>query len=504
MSSGRVGNLGRLRRFMSWESFGAVFPSFLTLIFIVRYGVNVIVWDEIDVIPLVKAFFEGGPWLGYLILPHNEHLIVLPSLVILANAALTSWNVVWEMLTGWFLINVSLVVLWRFLKETVPDSSWLIVPVSWLLFLFEQSGNYVSGFSPLQWYMTPSFFLLSIYFLWRLPRPSVQFFLALLFAYLASFSSLLGLIVWPVGLGSFLKLSGGRKIIFLCGWLVAGGVSIVTYLKLWIPGGFSEPLTLDPISVLEFVFAYLGAGLGAWTPTMNEVMAVNLHNLFIHGFSNYSLNSEFGSLVVGVLYSLTFVAAIYRVRHGLSLLTPWLQMAAFAVISGVVTAFGRFGFAGLGYAVSSRYVAVSVLFLIPGFVIIMRSFAASPRTTTTATTTTRLRYGRITFLSLFVLSLFLGYVDGFERGVSLYLNMRMNLNCLHHLYDPAYRACLEAGVYPYYNILLQRIAVLNELCLGAVAGCSNFSALRVVIFLATVAVISLICWRLATYLNRSK
>src|SRR5208282_2222292 len=162
-------------------------------------------WDEITVIPLVEAFLEGGPWLSYLILPHNEHLIVFPSLVILANAALTSWNVVWEMLTGWFLINVSLVVLWRLLKETVPNLIWLIVPVSWLLFLFEQSGNYVSGFSPLAWYMTTSFFLLSIYFLWHLPRTSAVFLIALIFAYLASFSSLLGLIVWPVGLGSLLR-----------------------------------------------------------------------------------------------------------------------------------------------------------------------------------------------------------------------------------------------------------------------------------------------------------
>jgi hypothetical protein len=483
---------------MSWKSFGAVLPSLLTLIFIVRFGVNVIVWDEIDLIPLVKAFFEGGPWLSYLILPHNEHLVVFPSLVILANAALTSWNVVWEMLTGWLLINVSLLVLWKLVKETLPDSTWLIVPVSWLLFLFEQSGNYVSGFSPLVWDMTPSFFLLSIYFLWRLPRPSFNFFFALFFAYLASFSSLLGLIVWPVGLGSFLKLSGRRKIIFLFGWLVAGGVAILTYLKLWIPGGFSGSLTLDPVSVLEFVFAYLGAGLGAWTPTLNEVMALNLHNLLIHVFWYYSVNSEFGSLVVGVLYSLSFVAAIYTVRHGLPLLTPWLQMAAFAVISGVVTAFGRFGAAGIGLAVSSRYVAVSVLFLIPGFVIIMQSFAVN------APITTRLRYCRITFLSLFVVSLFLGYVDGFERGVSLYFNMRMNLDCLHHLDSPAYRACLEAGVYPDYNILLQRIAVLNKLCLGVLASCSNFSAVRVVIFVLAVAVISLVCWRLAKRLNRSK
>lgn len=496
MSSGR--NLASLKRFMSWKIFGAVFPSFLTLIFIIRFGVNVIVWDEIEFIPLVQAFFEGGPWLSHLVLPHNEHLVIFPGLVIVANATLTSWNVVWEMLTGWFLINVSLVVLWRLLKETVPNSTWLIVPVSWLLFLFEQSGNYVSGFSPLQWYMTTSFLLLSIYFLWHLPRGSVAFLLALLFAYLASFSSLLGLIVWPVGLGSFLSLSHGRKVIFLCGWILAGGVATLTYLKLWIPGGFSGSLTLDPVNVLEFVFTYLGAGLGAWTPTMNELMALNFHNLLIHFFWYYSVNSEYGSLVVGVLYSLAFVAAIYTVRHGLSLLTPWLQMAAFAVISAVVTAFGRFGFSGLGYAVSSRYVAISVLFLIPGFVIIMRSFAVSPRTTA------RLRFCRITFLSLFVVSLFLGYVDGFERGVSLYLTMLMNLNCLHHMDDPAYRACLLSSVYWDYNTLQQRIAVLNKLCLGALASCSNFSALRVIIFISALAVISLICWRLAKRLNRSK
>lgn len=325
MSSGP--NLYSLKRFMSWKIFGAVLPSLLTLIFIIRFGVNVIVWDEIQFIPLVQAFFEGGPWLSNLVLPHNEHLVVFPGLVMVVNAVLTSWNVVWEMLTGWFLINVSLVVLWRLLKETVPNSTWLIVPVSWLLFLFEQSGNFVSGFSPLQWYMTTSFLLLSIYFLWHLPRGSAAFLLALLFAYLASFSSLLGLIVWPVGLGSFLRLSHGRKIIFLCGWLVAGCVATLTYLKLWIPGGFSGSLTLEPFSVLEFVFTYLGAGLGAWTPTMNEVMSLNFHNLLIHFFWYYSPNSEYGSLVVGVLYSFAFVAAIYRVRHGLSLLTPWLQMA---------------------------------------------------------------------------------------------------------------------------------------------------------------------------------
>jgi hypothetical protein len=483
---------------MNWKSLGAAFPSLLTLVFIVRFGVNVIVWDEIDVIPLVKSFFEGGPWLSYLILPHNEHLVVFPSLVVLANAVLTSWNVVWEMLAGWFLINVSLVVMWKLLKETVPDSAWLIVPVAWLLFLFEQSGNYVSGFTPLVWYMTASFFLLSIYFLWQLPRGSVAFLIALLFAYLTSFSSLLGLIVWPVGLGSFLKLSGGRKVVFLCGWLVAGGVAILTYLKLWIPGGFSESLTLDPVSVIGFVFAYLGAGLGSWTPTVNELMSLNFNHLFIHGFSTYSVSSELGSLVVGVLYSLVFVAAMYTLRHRLSLLMPWLQMAAFAVISAVVTAFGRFGFAGLGYAVSSRYVAISVLFLIPGFVIIIRSFALNHNATA------RSRYCRLTFLSLFVLSLFFGYVDGFERGVSLYFNMLTNLNCLHHLDSPAYRACLEAGVYPDYNILLQRIAVLNKLCLGALASCSNFSAVRVIIFVLAVAVISLICWRLAKRLNRLK
>ncbi len=103
-----------------------------------------------------------------------------------------------------------------------------------------------------------------------------------------------------------------------------------------------------------------------------------------------------------------------------------------------------------------------------------------------------------------MLSLFLGYVDGFERGVSLYFNMLMNLNCLHHLDSRAYRACLEAGVYPDYNILLQRIAGPEQALSCVLASCSNFSAVRVIIFVSAVAVISLVCWRLAKRLNRSK
>lgn len=493
----RVGIFDDLMRLWSWKGVGAAFPSFLTLLFIIRYGVNVIVWDEIDLIPLVKAFFEGGPWLSYLILPHNEHLIVFPSLVILANALLTSWNVVWEMLTGWFLINVSLVVLWRLLKETVPESTWLIVPVSWLLFLFEQSGNYVSGFSPLAWYLTTSFFLLSIYFLWHAPRGSVHFLIALLFAFLGSFSSILGMIIWPVGLGSFFKLRGTKRIISLSVWLVVGGLATLAYLRTF--NGVPGYVTLDLIHIVEFVFAYLGAGLGAWTPTFNEVMALGFDHVFWnHSFWYYSLNSERGSVVVGALYSLVFVAAIFRVRHGLSVLTPWLQMAAFASISALVTAFGRLGM-GFVVAISSRYVAISVLFLIPGFVITMRSFPVNLRKAL------HLGYGGITLLGFFVLAMFFGYVDGWQRGVSLSDNMVNNLNCVRHMDSPAYRACLKLGVFPGdFNILQQRIADLNKLCLGALASCSNFSPFRVIIFLSAVAVISLICWRLAKRPDPSK
>ena len=185
-------------------------PAIYTLIFINTFGVNIPFWDDWTVVPFLNSSLNGdSQWFEILFSQHNEHRLVFPRLIFLINSVLTSWNQIAQMYLSWILIGTSITALYLLLKRFQMNFEWLIIPISFIMYSPIQVENLLWGFQ-VQWFLMISCLLWSLYFLNRGTFLSIV--PAIIFAIISSFSLILGLIIWPIGLLSlFLRKNNKLK-----------------------------------------------------------------------------------------------------------------------------------------------------------------------------------------------------------------------------------------------------------------------------------------------------
>lgn len=316
-----------------------VAPSVIVWL-ILRYGVNTIVWDQIEIGKfLVRNSDRAFPRLSDLFAQHNESRKVFPRILFFYLARLTHWNVKYEMAVSFLMAcgvaaNItalaSRALASRVLALTATALCAMLIfsPVQWWNWLF---GIQVVVFAPILMLTTA---LVVFQLRWPLPlRVAVM----ALTSIVATFSYANGMLLWLVLLVPLLTLREHRWPM-VTAWTATAALSMAIYFHDYQkPHGhpaLASPLA-DPIQFAAYVLAFLGHPL-SWARSVPAAVTV-------------------GVIVMIAFLVLSACAVRWRVREAAA---P-IAIGLYAVASAGATAFGRLGLT-LSQALEPRYMTFSI------------------------------------------------------------------------------------------------------------------------------------------------
>jgi hypothetical protein len=318
---------------------------------IVRYAVNVPIFDEFDWAPLILHMHAGKISFGELWTQHNDHRMFFPKLVALGLAMLGGWSQFRECVASLAIAVAGQLVLLRLLRTTFPPRTALVLFAgdSLLLFSPSQAENWLWGFQT-AWPLINTCVIAVIVLLFRSTNRAWTFPVAVALAYVASFSILMGLNVWPVGLIALSSSFRLRRGLVAC-WIAFGVLAVALYFHDYQylgrgPSGALSQYTA-PTTVPLYFLAYLGGPFAAWGGV---------------GWSAF-----FGGLGVLGLLIATFTAWRPNSPEGFrEKMIPWVALGVFSVLGAALTTLGRAGL-GAEQALAARYITSATLLWIALF-----------------------------------------------------------------------------------------------------------------------------------------
>jgi len=326
----------------------AVFSGFF---FVYCFGVNLFWWDEWDVpLSLFRHYDDGTLTPGVFWMQHNEHRIPFPKLILFGLGILSRGNtLIYMVFTEVLLASILAIFIAAFRKQfTRPWMIWLMVPPAFLVFCLRQYENMLWGFQ-IGFVMVVAAGLFAFLCLSWVDRPrwAVAFAAAVTSAIVSAFSSIPGLLVWPVGLGQLLiaPIEKGRKILLASLWTVCGLAVWLAYFHNYV-----KPAHHPRLRFLWEHFLILVGGSVAGVPTWTVPAVVWA-----------------GGFILAMAVAAVVCIAVKR-QWGEQAF--WLATLAFSLgILGSVT-LGRSGF-GFGQAFSPRYATFSIPLLVATYVVLI-------------------------------------------------------------------------------------------------------------------------------------
>ena len=340
---------------------GFLIPVTAYFWFILHYGLNTVHGDQWNDIKIIADSYSGKLSLGALWAQHNENRIFFPNLIVLALSRTTHFNIVVEECVGGILLALSIGLLAVTHRRRVGPISWIFYcPMAFLMFSFVQYQNSLWGFQ-LAWYLVMFTATLTIYLLdrWVLTWPVLA--MAIGSSVVASFSSLQGLLVWPIGF--LLIVARRRRLPFAVAWAVAAVVTTVVYFVNFdtAAAGPTFYAIQHPIDTAEFYLVLMGDVVGVNVTSMNGTgIAVAFVGLLIVVASGWALVSR---------------GTRGRAAAGLPIAAA---LICFSLLFGVTVTQGRIS-AGLSAASQSRYTTFTLLALVGLYLFVLEQLAISKR-----------------------------------------------------------------------------------------------------------------------------
>lgn len=336
-----------------------IFPALLCFAFIKIYGVNVVFWDQWELVPLFDKMYTGHLTFADLFAQHNEHRIFFPRIIMLLMGAITHYNNLAEMYFSWFLMClISYVIFIVYIRKFGYTERSLIkfVPVMWLIFSLRQFQNLLWGFQ-IAFYLLTLFFLLALYFLATSKRLGWRFSFSIISGVICTFSLASGLLVWPIGLILLfilfrMQLKASRWLYLKIGivWSVVGVLSYLAYFIGYIENS-NHPSFLyfiqHPVSTLGFLLTSIGSPLAS---ELYVSMGIGLLILFLYIW------------VAGLLIN-------NKLNKGLSV-PFFISMVLFALLSIALLILGRAEL-GIEQSFSSHYTTITLLGIIGLYLLII-------------------------------------------------------------------------------------------------------------------------------------
>lgn len=323
-------------------------PAVVYLGFVAHFAVNSIYWDEWNLVPLVNAGLHSRLTLAMLWAPHNENRMAVPDLFFLLFARFDHFDTRTIMFAGAILSVLSYLLYLRVYRAWAGRplrSGWIFV-VGFVWFSFVDAGNALWGFQ-FAWFLV-AFLLMALLGVLAAERLTAWVVGgAALVAVAASFSSLQGLLLWPVGFACLLWRAEDRRTLlrFVPAWVVAGAAATGLYFS-HLPlgraangGGSISYAVNHPGHVARYVLAAVG-----------NVLPLSSASLF---------SDEVAGGVVLALALLALIRTFRLPRRGTRVPLP-LALVLFGLLFDVVAAFGRVSL-GVPEALASRYTMANLL-----------------------------------------------------------------------------------------------------------------------------------------------
>lgn len=319
--------------------FFSVLAIILHSVFLVfSLGVNIPISDEIDYIPFVKTFNDGGPWWeDPHFVQHYDHRLIMYGLIFLASFIFDKINFVNQMYLAVSFLTISTIVLYYLLKKTDSKLTWLSIPIALVIFNAGQSGCYLWGGCAMSWFLTSTCIILTIFFISKIKTSTKSFIFAIVFSVIASFTILPGLLIWIIGGFGLLFLDKKRKE-YLIIWSVTAISVFSIYFTNYTHGSWKgvQLDTLFTFSGIEYILLFLSNGL-----------IVHLHQM-------YFIQIVSGIVIIIVTIAGLVILKLQKIEF--NKMIPWIQLGSFGLLGAVITELGRIG---VVQSVASRYITIA-------------------------------------------------------------------------------------------------------------------------------------------------
>jgi hypothetical protein len=340
---------------------GFAIPVGAYLALLAHYQVNVPWTDEWgDVHVLVQNYGHFPDWSSLWAL-HSDNRVFFPNLIVIGLAHTVSFNIeVEEYLSAFMLFASVALLIWAHKRRSPSTPLLFYCPVAFVMLTLAQSQNTLWGFQ-LAWYLVLLSLALSVVLL---DRPGLAWPVlvgAALVAVVGSYSSVQGLLIWPIGL--VLLYHRRRPAWAFISWIAVGLATSALYFYNYHAKSVSPFYALrHPLwSSKLFLFA-LGDVVGLQTPHGN----VSAQELL--GQSGHAIDTP-GNAAVVIFGAVILVLAVFVVvRWGVSRDplggTPiGIALIIYGLLFGFFITDGRvlFGYWGVS---QSRYTTYDVLVLV--------------------------------------------------------------------------------------------------------------------------------------------
>lgn len=194
---------------------------------VIALNINYVAFDDILILGVIPGFEDAGwpeRWKRLTELFPEHRLVFSRSIILLLQSTFGTINMIWPMIVANICWAGCALVFYRAFRR-LHLSIWYFVPVMWLWFNIQSFENIFWGVSSLCNFGVLLFVLSSLYFAAYRPK---QYYLALLFAVIATFTYGNGLMVFPViGLIAWLM---GRKKDFVITVLVTAVIAVIYFI----------------------------------------------------------------------------------------------------------------------------------------------------------------------------------------------------------------------------------------------------------------------------------
>ncbi len=293
--------------------------------------------------PAVAAA-DKGHWVLDFNGQENGHRVFFPALALLLVTRLGGWSELRETLFGVAFLTLGLAVLWQMASRTLPAPAlpYAFLWISMLVFSLVQYEDLFWAAGGFGW-LIPNLAALVAVWLYSMPRVSwLHLAGAFVASFVASYSGAFGLNTLFVG-ALLLLLAHPFDWKKFAAWCVGTIALLALFFQGYDTHMQASSFTVSHDQLLStfplYVLTYLSSPLGYWPgQTLSEVL---------------------GALLLVAFFCALAFAIVRRVRGAdVSSELPWLGLCTFAVLSGMLTAYGRGGL-GVGQALSSRYTVIA-------------------------------------------------------------------------------------------------------------------------------------------------
>jgi hypothetical protein len=420
-----------LDRRARWLACAAVLlPLPILIWFIWQHAILVPYGDEFSLVPLIHNMNTGTLTFANVVAQHNEHRPVFPNLLLLVMADVSHWTISWEIVANLVLAFASFALLLKLVWQTFPERPvprWgLALAFAWIAFSPNQYENWLSGWE-IEWFLCILGVLVTITVLSSSrPMSMSRMGIAAVAAAVADYSLASGVLAWVAGL--IILFCRREKPAWKFAWTLIAVLIASPYYYHYRgtnPRQGSATYTLEhPGAFGRYVLTYLGDPLST---------------------SHRSTVTQIGAAFAGVALAAAFTASCcyvaLRNRAALPRLAPWIALAAFSVGSAVLTGVGRLKL-GSVQALSSRYVSVSLLFLMAAIVVAIIALENLPprhaRLFQRAATASALSIGALVIVG-YPIGILLGrrYPDTANYPHCVYTARSAASSCLRVAYPPS-------------------------------------------------------------------